>query len=90
MELKDILPAAVTFFGGLVTVIIFLGKWIIKSIKKQNEGMYKEHLLNKVDIISMDDTLDAKLGDSYTDLKKKKKDELIQHYAALGKLNITN
>ena len=87
LDIKTIVAIVVPVILGLGSIIGFLSKWIVKSIKKGNETMYKEVILNKVDIVAMDNALNVLLKIPYGELKKTKKDQLIQRYTALGKLD---
>lgn len=83
--LVGIIVAAFILFG---TLIGFLSKWIVKSVGKANEVMVKDVILNKCDIIAIDDTLDTVLKDTeYTDKKLKKKNEIVKIYQVKGLLD---
>ena len=86
--LVGIIVATFILFG---TLIGFLSKWIVVSVKKNNDSMLsslnKEVVINKSDIIAIDDTLDFIHGDKYTEKKQKKKTEIIELYKARGILD---
>jgi hypothetical protein len=87
LTLKEILLIVIPILAGLGGIITVLGKWVVKTVLKSNDLMYKEVILNKIDIIAMDDVLEAILKTYYIEGKKAKKDELLKRYSALGKLD---
>lgn len=93
MEARLLAGLIVAIFVIFSTLIGFLSKWIVSEIKRHIdsieehvEGVHKEVLLNKCDIIAIDDTLDNVQGEEYTHRKRKKKTEIIEQYQAQGKL----
>lgn len=95
MELGEIIyKIVIPIIVGLAGIIKFLSKRVIKSfdekiesIKEENDLTLKEVLLNKCDIIAIDDALDNLQGSEYTKKKRSKKTEIIQQYRALGKID---